>query len=77
VLCAGIQRFLEHALPGLRELAAAYRREQDALRAPAAAPPGRNDPCPCGSGRKFKRCCAAGGAPPPRTGDWIGGQNGL
>jgi hypothetical protein len=21
--------------------------------------PGRNDPCPCGSGRKFKRCCQA------------------
>lgn len=20
---------------------------------------GRNDPCPCGSGQKFKRCCAA------------------
>ena len=20
--------------------------------------PGRNEPCPCGSGRKFKRCCA-------------------
>lgn len=20
--------------------------------------PGRNDPCPCGSGKKFKRCCA-------------------
>ena len=19
--------------------------------------PGRNDPCPCGSGRKVKRCC--------------------
>lgn len=19
---------------------------------------GRNDPCPCGSGRKWKRCCA-------------------
>ena len=19
---------------------------------------GRNDPCPCGSGKKFKRCCA-------------------
>jgi uncharacterized protein YecA (UPF0149 family) len=18
---------------------------------------GRNDPCPCGSGRKYKRCC--------------------
>lgn len=26
---------------------------------PAASAPsvGRNDPCPCGSGRKFKRCC--------------------
>jgi uncharacterized protein YecA (UPF0149 family) len=21
---------------------------------------GRNDPCPCGSGRKYKRCCGAG-----------------
>ncbi len=21
--------------------------------------PGRNDPCPCGSGKKFKRCCGA------------------
>jgi uncharacterized protein YecA (UPF0149 family) len=28
-----------------------------------AAPPkpkvGRNAPCPCGSGRKFKQCCGA------------------
>ena len=25
---------------------------------PAPPPrPGRNDPCPCGSGRKYKRCC--------------------
>jgi uncharacterized protein YecA (UPF0149 family) len=25
---------------------------------------GRNDPCPCGSSRKFKRCCYRGqGAP--------------
>ncbi len=22
---------------------------------------GRNDPCPCGSGKKFKKCCAAKG----------------
>jgi hypothetical protein len=21
------------------------------------AKPGRNDPCPCGSGNKYKRCC--------------------
>jgi hypothetical protein len=25
----------------------------------AQAKPGRNDPCACGSGKKFKRCCAA------------------
>jgi uncharacterized protein len=27
---------------------------------PRALRPGRNEPCPCGSGRKFKKCCAAG-----------------
>ena len=25
-----------------------------------AAEPGRNDPCSCGSGKKFKKCCGAG-----------------
>lgn len=29
--------------------------------AKAARPAGRNDPCPCGSGKKFKKCC--GGKP--------------
>ena len=30
--------------------------------APARAEPrvGRNDPCPCGSGKKYKKCCGAG-----------------
>lgn len=28
------------------------------------ASPGRNDPCPCGSGRKYKQCCLAAGRPP-------------
>ena len=29
--------------------------------APAASKPkaGRNDPCPCGSGKKYKKCCGA------------------
>jgi hypothetical protein len=30
---------------------------------------GRNDPCPCGSGKKYKRCCIdrrTGDSPPPR-----------
>ena len=25
----------------------------------AGSAPGRNDPCPCGSGKKYKRCCGA------------------
>jgi len=29
----------------------------------ATARPGRNDPCPCGSGRKFKHCCATAPGP--------------
>ena len=28
----------------------------------AAKEPGRNDPCPCGSGRKYKKCCGRRGA---------------
>lgn len=24
---------------------------------------GRNDPCPCGSGKKFKKCCGAQAQP--------------
>jgi hypothetical protein len=27
----------------------------------AAPTPGRNDPCPCGSGKKWKRCCSGKG----------------
>ena len=23
----------------------------------AETPPGRNSPCPCGSGKKYKKCC--------------------
>jgi len=33
-----------------------------------SAKTGRNDPCPCGSGKKFKRCCAGLSlAPPPEA----------
>ncbi|MFP5258429.1 MAG: SEC-C metal-binding domain-containing protein, partial [Acidobacteriota bacterium] len=34
------------------------RLDGEPVAAPAVAPQaGRNDPCPCGSGKKFKRCC--------------------
>jgi hypothetical protein len=37
------------------------------LNTPANA--GRNDPCPCGSGKKFKRCCQTG-VPASDAGPW-------
>jgi|SRR5688572_16204652 len=50
----------------LRALAPAYRerlRPGGGLRLPPVrreAPAlGRNDPCPCGSGKKFKKCCGS------------------
>jgi SWIM/SEC-C metal-binding protein len=29
----------------------------------AATKVGRNDPCPCGSGKKFKKCCEVAASP--------------
>ena len=37
-----------------------YNTPEAALNPPAATAPqkaGRNDECPCGSGRKYKKCC--------------------
>ncbi len=68
-LCAGFLRFFRHALPYTLKLASLERagrpREElmDALASegkPGTAGVGRNDPCPCGSGRKYKKCCLAG-----------------
>jgi tetratricopeptide (TPR) repeat protein len=52
------------AVPGReRDAAEAARAEQRARAAHfgqrIAPTTGRNDPCPCGSGRKFKKCCGA------------------
>jgi len=46
-----------YALLG-RTIADAIRTLEEPV--PVAAKPGRNDPCPCGSGRKYKKCCGAG-----------------
>lgn len=38
-------------------------REDEAKRQPVKvgdAEPGRNDPCKCGSGKKYKKCCGVG-----------------
>jgi len=52
------------ALAAERRPGQAVSRIADLLPAttPAAAAPGRNAPCPCGSGKKFKNCCL--GKPP-------------
>jgi hypothetical protein len=43
----------------LHELVAARSRSAEPVRpAPSVSRrPGRNEPCPCGSGKKYKRCC--------------------
>ena len=64
-LCAGFKRYFSHCRPFLAELSTLRNREP--LRGPGPPRPaarprahpriGRNDPCPCGSGRKYKKCC--------------------
>ena len=67
--CEGYKMFFREALGELKSIAERIRRAQAAPseppplaagRAVKEGPPktpGRNDPCPCGSGRKFKNCC--------------------
>ena len=67
-LCAGFKHFFQHVDQPMRIMADLLRRnrapseimrwyaEQDAQRQQAFARIGRNDPCPCGSGKKFKLC---------------------
>lgn len=63
-LCAGWRQFYTHALPTLQHLVNSLRQErqvQPSVCVEGATLPGvaRNAPCPCGSGRKFKKCCGA------------------
>ncbi len=68
-LCEGYRAFYEHTAPYMARMAAHVRAGRkitvlmDELRVQEADDEARwrgaerNDPCPCGSGRKYKRCC--------------------
>lgn len=71
--CGGFRRLLAHADADLKKLVDERTRSRPPVPGPDArgVPAGRNDPCPCGSGRKVKKCCgrpAAGrpGSPHPQ-----------
>ena len=61
-LCPGYKRFFSHCRPFVAELAALWQgRHLEERGAGGAtrtgAKTGRNEPCPCGSGLKYKKCC--------------------
>lgn len=67
-LCAGYKHFFKHITPymnvwqqlqenGYPPSAIAQWLASEAQQAPTAAK--RNDPCPCGSGLKYKKCCGS------------------
>jgi uncharacterized protein len=68
ILCAGFRAFFNHIDRPMKIMADELRHrrapanvmailaQEDAARQRAFATVGRNDPCPCGSGRKFKQC---------------------
>jgi uncharacterized protein len=71
VLCAGFRAFFNHVRRPMEIMAneLRYQRppanimrllaEEDAARQRQFSAVGRNDPCPCGSGRKYKQCHGA------------------
>jgi uncharacterized protein len=68
-LCAGYKRFFNHVRPFVNQLGSLWREqtlEQEASHTEVRAnrartKTGRNDPCPCGSGKKYKKCCLGTG----------------
>ncbi len=79
-LCAGYKAFFRHIDRPLKIMAQLLRQEQpaapvmevlaaeEARQASVQSKVGRNDPCPCGSGLKFKKChCHSNPAEPEKS----------
>jgi uncharacterized protein len=62
-LCEGYQQFFNHTAPYMRTMGDLLRQQRPAadimamLKEQDAQKAKPNDPCPCGSGKKFKSCC--------------------
>ena len=56
-LCAGYKRFFSHCKPFLDSLSSLQHARSQQQTQSNDDKIGRNKPCPCGSGRKFKKCC--------------------
>jgi uncharacterized protein len=62
-LCPAYKRFFNHIDPHMRTMADLLRARQPAalimrmFEQEKRKQVGRNDPCPCGSGKKYKNCC--------------------
>ena len=67
-LCEGYKHFFRHIDPYMQYMASELRQQrppanvmqwarQRDLRSAGRRDPGRNEPCPCGSGKKYKKCC--------------------
>lgn len=71
-LCAGYKHFFRHIEPYMGFMADELRQQRPPanvmhwvrvsdLKQKGKRRPGRNDPCLCGSGKKFKKCCGRDG----------------
>ena len=62
-LCEGYKLFFLHCMPFVKALKQQHKRQALAQQAQGIKQGhktrkiGRNDPCPCGSGEKYKKCC--------------------
>jgi len=57
-LCPALKQLYAYTDKRFRELAARIRLERTRAAIASGLRLGRNDPCPCGSGLKYKQCCA-------------------
>jgi uncharacterized protein len=62
-LCSGYKKFFNHARPFINAIAATWKNQNKFVKQTrhtsnmTSADVSRNAPCPCGSGKKYKRCC--------------------